>query len=238
MQKNYKCIIIDDEKVDRKIIESHLKRIPNLELVNSFTNSTEAISTLQENNVDLLFLDIEMPGMSGIELIKSLSTIPQVILTSAHTKYSIEAFDFGVTDYLLKPFGFERFLKAISRAIEMIQLRNYGREKVTLADEFVFLKSGREILKFNLQEILYVEALASFTKVYTTHEKYTLISESISELQSKFSNNNFIRIHKSYLVAKNKITGISTKQIILEDVKIPMGLSYRDEVERTLSFAS
>jgi DNA-binding LytR/AlgR family response regulator len=236
MKQIYKCIIIDDEKVDRKILESHLKRIPNLELINSFDSPIDALMVLNEAVVDILFLDVEMPEMTGIEFLKTLKVIPQTILISAHAEYSLSAFDVGVTDYLQKPFGFDRFLKAVSRAIEMIQLRTKYDNKSAINDEFVFLKSGRELLKFNLHEILYVEALASFSKVYTSSEKYVLISESISELQNKFSVNHFMRIHKSYLVAKSKVVGISAKQIILENIKIPLGLSYREEVEKTLSF--
>ena len=237
MQQVYKCIIIEDDKVDRKILESHLKRIPNLELVGSFANPKEALIKFHENTIDILFLDVEMPEMTGIEFLKTLKTIPQTILISAHAQYSLEAFEVGVTDYLQKPFGFDRFLKAVSRALEMVQLRSKTNEKNdSVNQEFVFLKSGRELLKFNLYDIIYVEALASFTKVYTSVEKYTLISESISELQNKFPENYFIRTHKSYLVAKNRVTGISPKQIILENIKIPLGLSYRKGVEETLSF--
>jgi DNA-binding LytR/AlgR family response regulator len=236
MKQIYKCIIIDDEKVDRKILESHLKRIPNLELINSFDNPIDALTVLNEAIIDILFLDVEMPEMTGIEFLKTLKVIPQTILISAHAEYSLSAFEVGVTDYLQKPFSFDRFLKAVSRAIEMVQLRTKNDNKSGINDEFVFLKSGRELLKFNLHEILYVEALASFSKVYTSSEKYVLISESISELQNKFSINHFMRIHKSYLVAKSKVVGISAKQIILENIKIPLGLSYREEVEKTLSF--
>ena len=237
MQQIYKCIIIDDDKVDRKILESHLKRIPNLELINSFSNPMEALPTLHENSVDILFLDVEMPEMTGIEFLKNLKIVPQTILISAHAHYSLEAFEVGVTDYLQKPFGFDRFLKSVSRALEMVQLRSKTNEKHDgVFQEFVFLKSGRELLKFNLHDIIYVEALASFSKVYTSAEKYTLISESISELQNKFSEEHFIRTHKSYLVSKNKVTGISSKQISLDNIKIPLGLSYRKGVEDILSF--
>lgn len=123
--------------------------------------------------------------------------------------------------------------------MEMIQLRNKSEEKPSnLNEEFIFLKSGRELLKFNVREIIYVEALASFTKVFTSTEKYTLISQSISEFQNRFPQDYFIRIHKSYLVSKSKIVGISPKQIILGNNKLPLGLSYRNEVEKTLSFGN
>ena len=237
MQQNYKCVIVDDDKVDRKILESHLKRIPNLALVDSFSNPVKALSLLHEGIIDILFLDVEMPEMTGIEFLKTLKIIPQTILVSAHAEYSLDAFEVGVTDYLQKPYSFDRFLKAVSRAVEMIQLRGKSSEKPsTLNEEFVFLKSGRELLKFNLHEVLYIEALASFSKIYTSTEKYVLISESIAELQNKFPQDYLIRVHKSYLVSKSKVVGISPKQIILENIKIPLGLSYRSEVEKILSF--
>lgn len=237
MQQNYICVIVDDNEVDRKILESHLKRIPNLILINSFSNPIEALSLLHRGIIDILFIDIETPKLAGIEFLKALKIMPQTILTSAHAEYLLDAFEVGVTDYLQKPYSLNRFLKAVSRVVEMVQLRGKLSEKsVTPNGEFVFLKSGRELLKFNLQDIIYVEALASFTKVFTSLEKYILISESISELQHKFPKNYFIRIHKSYLVSKSKVVGISAKQIILENIKIPLGHSYRGNVEKVLSF--
>lgn len=231
MQQIYKCIIIDDDRVDRKISESHIKRIPDLELVNSFSNPLEASDILNEGIVDILFLDIELPEITGIAFLKTLKNIPQTILISAHPEHSLDAFELGVTDYLQKPFGFDRFLKAVGRAMDMIQLRNKNNTIETIQERLIFLKSGRDSLKFNLNEIIYIEALASFSKVFTIHEKYTLVSESITELQNKLPQGEYIRVHKSFLVAKNKVIGISSKQVILENIKIPLGLSYRDEVK-------
>ena len=231
MQQIYKCIIIDDDRVDRKISEIHIKRIPDLELVNSFSNPLEAADILNEGIVDILFLDIELPEITGIAFLKTLKNIPQTILISAHPEHSLDAFELGVTDYLQKPFGFDRFLKAVGRAMDMIQLRNKNNTIETIQERLIFLKSGRDSLKFNLNEIIYIEALASFSKVFTIHEKYTLVSESITELQNKLPQGEYIRVHKSFLVAKNKVIGISSKQVILENIKIPLGLSYRDEVK-------
>ncbi len=195
------------------------------------------MSLLNDGMIDILFLDVEMPEMTGIEFLKTLKVIPQTILITAHTEYALDAFEVGITDYLQKPYGFYRFLKAVNRAIEMLQSRGTSDKKKSPShDEFVYLKSGRELLKFNVEDIIHIEALASFSKVFTSPEKYTLISESISKLQNKLPKDYFIRTHKSYLVSKNKIVGISPKQIILENVKIPLGLSYRNEVEKALSF--
>ena len=235
MKNLYHYIIVEDNLIDVKILESHLSKLTHLKLIKSFINSIEAIPTIHEGLADIIFLDVEMPKMTGIELLNSLEKIPQVILISNHVHYAMEAFEIGVTDYIQKPVSFERLLKSVSRAIEAINLQDKSIKELTLPKEnFIFLKSGRELLKFNLNDIIYVEALASFTKVFTL-EKVTIISESISELHTKLPQNSFLRIHKSYLVPLQKIIGISTKNVILENHKIPLGLSYRESIEKILA---
>lgn len=235
MKNTYNYVIIDDNPVDIKILESNLVKLPHLKLINTFNNPIEAIPTIHEGLIDILFLDVEMPKMTAISLLNSLEKTPQVILISNHSNYSMEAFEIGVTDYIQKPFSFERLLKSVSRAVDAINLQDKNmKELMTSKDNFIFLKSGRELLKFNLNDIIYVEALASFTKVFTA-EKVTVISESISELHTKLPPDLFLRIHKSYLVPLDKIIGISTKNVILENHKIPMGLSYRETIEKILA---
>lgn len=235
MRNTYSYIIVDDNPIDVRILLSHLQKLSHLKLIDTFSSAISAIPKIHEDLVDILFLDVEMPEMSGISLLNSLEKIPQVILISNHTHFSIEAFEIGVTDYIQKPVSFERLLKSVSRAIDLINLQGRAvQELVAPKDNFVFLKSGRELLKFNLNDILYVEALGSFTKVFT-FGKTTVISESISELHTKLPPNSFLRIHKSYLVPLNKIIGISTKSVILENHKVPMGLSYRESIEKILA---
>jgi DNA-binding LytR/AlgR family response regulator len=235
MKNTYSYIIVDDNPIDIKILEGNLSKLPHLKLIQTFNNPIDAIPTIHEGLIDILFLDVEMPEISGINLLNSLEKIPQVILISNHTHYSMEAFEVGVTDYIQKPVSFERVLKSVSRAIDLINLQDKNvKELVAPTDNFIFLKSGRELLKFNLNEIIYIEALASFTKVYTPG-KTTVISESISELHAKLPPDSFLRIHKSYLVPLSKIIGISTKNVILENHKIPMGLSYRESIEKILA---
>lgn len=235
MKNTYNYIIIDDNPIDIKILESNLSKLPHLKLIDTFENPIEAIPTIHEGLIDILFLDVEMPEMTAIGLLNSLEKIPQVILISNHSNYSMEAFEIGVTDYIQKPVSFERLLKSVSRAIDAISLQDKNIKELTAPkDNFIFLKSGRELLKFNLNDIVYVEALASFTKVFTA-ERVTIISESISELHTKLPQDSFLRIHKSYLVPLCKIIGISTKNVILENHKIPMGLSYRESIEKILA---
>lgn len=235
MQVTYKYIVIEDNPIDRKILNECLQKLPHLKLIDTFQNPIDAIQTIHSNTVDIIFMDIEMPEMSGLGLLNSLEKIPIVILISNHIQYAMEAFEMGVTDYIQKPFTFERLLKAISRGIELLNLQNRSIQELTAPkDNFVFLKAGRELLKFNLNDILYIEALASFTKIFT-EDKISVISESISDLHAKLPPNSFLRVHKSYLVPFSKIIGISTKNVILENHKIPLGLSYRERIEKVLA---
>lgn len=232
MKNTYRYIIIDDNPIDIKILRSHLSKLTHLKLIQTFNSSIEAIPTIHEGLADIIFLDIEMPEMTGMGLLNSLEKIPQVIIVSNYAHYSMEALEIGVTDYIQKPISFERILKSVSRAIDTINLKDKSiKELTTPEDNFIFLKSGRELLKFNLNDIIYVEALASFTKVFTS-EKVTIISESISELHAKIPQNSFLRVHKSYLVPLQKIIGISTRNVMIENHKIPLGLSYRASIEK------
>lgn len=227
--KIYKSIIIEDDIVEQKILQSHLKKLNHLEIVGIFANPLETIPTLQTGEIDILISDIELPEITGIELIKALTNPPKIIILTSYPNYAVEAFEYGVTDYLLKPYTFERLLKAVNRAIE----KNDPSFKNKVEEKTIFLKSGRESLKFQIDNILYIEALGSFTKVYT-EDKVSIISESISILQEKLTND-FIRVHKSYLVSKKRIAGISAKNIILNDKKIPLGVSYREVVEKSIN---
>ena len=235
MKTIYNCIIIDDNPIDIKFLESCLSKLPHLKLIATFSNPIDAIPAIHNETIDLLFLDVEMPEISGINLLNSLKKIPQVILISNHAHYSMDAFEVGVTDFVQKPVSFERLLKSVSRAISVINLQDKTvKELVVPKDDFIFLKSGRELLKFNLSEILYAEAMAAFTKIFTA-TKTTVISESISDLHTKLPPDSFLRVHKSYLVPLDKIIGISTKNVILKNYKIPMGHSYRESIENILA---
>ncbi|MES2516682.1 MAG: LytTR family DNA-binding domain-containing protein [Bacteroidota bacterium] len=231
----YNYIVIDNDPIDIEILKGHFKKFPHLKLIGAFSNPIDAIPIIHSSSVDIIVMDIEMSPMSGFELLNSLEKPPQVILTSKNVTYGMQAFEVGVTDYIQKPVVFERLLKAVSRAIELINLEYKSAKEVkSIKENFMFLKVGRELIKFNLNDILYVEALATFTKVFTP-EKITVISETISDLHAKLPTNAFLRVHKSYLVPRSKIIGISTKNVILGNHKIPLGLSYRDCVEKILN---
>jgi DNA-binding LytR/AlgR family response regulator len=226
--KTFRCIIVEDDIVEQKILQTHLKQFPQIEIVKICSNPTDAIPLLKSGVIDLMFLDVELPELSGFELIKTLEILPKIILTTAHQHFALEAFEVGIADYLVKPYTFERLLKAVNRALEVGIPAKDGDENA-----IIFLKSGRELLKFKVKDILHIEAYGSFTKVHTA-EKIFVISEAISTLQERMPCDTFLRVHKSYLVAKDRIMGISAKNILLKDRKIPLGISYRESVEKIL----
>jgi DNA-binding LytR/AlgR family response regulator len=226
--KRYKCIIIEDDIVEQKILELNLKHLVHLELVQIFSKPSDALPLIHSGSIDLMFVDVELPEISGLDLIKALKNPPQAILTTAHPSFAVDAFDIGVVDYLVKPYQFDRLVKAISRAIELVNSNPFKSES-----SYLFLRAGRELLKFYLVDIIYIEAYGSFTKIHTLN-KVVVISESISALQEKMSQDLFIRVHKSYLVSKTRITGISAKFILMDKLKIPLGSFYRENVENAL----
>jgi DNA-binding LytR/AlgR family response regulator len=226
--KRYKCIIIEDDIVEQKILELNLKHLPLIELVEIFSKPSDALPLIHSGTIDIMFVDVELPEINGLDLIKALKNPPQVILTTAHTGFAVDAFEIGVIDYLVKPYQLGRLLKAVSRAIEIVTNTSFTNESSHL-----FLRAGRELLKFYLVDILFIEAYGAFTKVHTLN-KVVVISESISALQEKMSQDFFLRVHKSYLVSKTRITGISAKFILVDKLKIPLGSYYRESVEKAL----
>ncbi len=224
----YKYIVIEDNPVQQKILASFLEKIPDIESKGIFNDAVSAIATLQENQIDFLFIDVQLPEIDGISFVRSLDNPPKVIVISAHNQYAVEAFDIGVTDFILKPLTFERVIKAVNRAISIDKIRS-----IIPIESHIFLKVGRESVKFQLQDIDYFEAYGSFTKVHV-NGKTTTLSESITEIEEKMPDNVFVRVHRSYLVTKSKVKGISSKHITINQTKIPMGPMYREKVEELL----
>ena len=227
-----KCIIIDDEPLALELLEDFISKIPFLELVASCSNGFEATNILQEQKVDLIFTDIEMPDFSGIDFIKSLEVKPMFIFTTAYSHYAVEGFNLNAIDYLVKPIPFHRFLKAATRAQNLLSLK-IEEEKTTLnkeaVQEFIFVKSEYENLKINLADIKYIESLKDYIKIHTHKEKPILTLSSLKNFEEKLGKLNFIRVHKSYIVALKHIYSVQRNRIIIDDNWIPIGLNYRDD---------
>jgi len=224
------CIIIDDDEMSRRVIEEFINRTDFLSLSNSFTNAVEAINfTKQEDAVHLIFLDIEMPEMTGIEFMNSLTHPPQVIIISSKEKYAIQAFDYSVTDYLLKPITYARFFKAASKAYEIF---NKGRSYVDV-DKEIFIKKNSSLVRIKYNDILWVEALENYVVINTTTDKFT-IHFTMKSIENQLPSVKFKRVHRSFIVNVSRITSIEDNSVIIkmnENKKvIPIGKSYREKL--------
>lgn len=224
--KTLQCLIADDEPIARQIIESYIKEIPYLEVSATCKNAFEVMSYLQSNSVDILFLDINMPKLSGISLLKTMQQKPNVIITTAYPEYAVEGFTLSVTDYLLKPFSLERFLQAVGKVVQEkpIQQDTIVVEKEKKAS-VVYVKSDKKIIKLDVGNIYYIEAYGNYIKIYTDHMILTPVT--LSDFLEKLSDD-FVRTHKSFVVNFNKLKMIDGNQIILQnDSKLPISKSYR-----------
>lgn len=227
--KTLQCVIADDEPIARQILENYIDSIPNLVLVSSCKNAFEVITVLQEQTVDILFLDINMPKLSGISLLKTLQQKPNVIITTAYPEYALEGFELDVTDYLLKPFSLERFLQAVSKVSQKLPVQT---ETVIIDKEeaarSIFVKSDKKIIKINFTDIQYIEAFGNYIKIFT--DTMTLTPHTLSDFLVKLPDD-FVRIHKSFVINFNQLKLIDGNQIVLQnDVKLPIGKSYRKAV--------
>lgn len=240
-----KCIIIDDEPLAIDIIESYCQALTKVEVIKTFTNAIEALDFINNNPIDLVFSDIEMPNISGIELIKSLEgKQPHFIFTTAYPEYALEGFDLNAIDYLVKPIPFPRFLKAVNRVKEMIRLSSVNTsfnvssatgESSPHEDEFIFVKSEYENLKIDIKKIKHIQGLKDYLKIHSEDSKPILTLMSFKEMQAKLPENTFVRVHRSFVVNVNKISSIQKNRIIIKDERIPIGESYKSMVYSRLN---
>lgn len=226
--KPLQCVIADDEPIARQILQNYIAEIPYLQLVASCKNAFEVMQILQDNTVDLLFLDINMPKLSGLSLLKTLQTKPNVVITTAYAEYAVEGFELAVTDYLLKPFSLERFLQAV---IKVKQKHNESEPQIVKEKEEIrslFIKSDKKIIKLNFEEINYIEAYGNYIKIYT--DTMILTPQTLSDFFDK-SPDYFVRIHKSFVINFDQLKLIDGNQIVLQNgTKLPIGKSYRKVV--------
>lgn len=226
------AIAIDDEPIALEIVKSHASKVPFLELKATFTNAFKAAEFLQKERVDILFLDIKMPDISGMEFLKSLSNPPMVIFTTAYSEHAVQSFELDAVDYLLKPFSLPRFLKACNKAQELLLLRNkYPDNDSPL---FIFIKSGYEQIRINLSEILYVESAGNYMN-FILREKKIISRLSMQETLDILPKEKFIRIHRSYIVSIAKIEKTDRQQVWINGISIPMGNNYDENLHKALS---
>lgn len=225
-------IAVDDEPLALNLIEDFTKKIPFLNHVKSCKNAFEAIEIIQKEKIDLIFLDINMPDISGVELLKSIDYKPLVIFTTAYSEYAVQGFELSAVDYLIKPFLFERFFKAVNKVYELYNLKkNKGvsvSESNSFVEDYIFVKADYSSVKICLKDILYVEGLKDYVKIYLK-EKKVLTLITMKKIEDKLPTSKFVRVHRSFIVALDKIESIQRNRIIINNIWIPIGNSYKTE---------
>lgn len=224
-----KCIIVEDEVLAQQVIQSHLQKTDQFELVAICNNALEAADALNNQEVDLIFLDIQLPGMTGLNFLRTLEDPPLVVLTTAYTEYALESYEFNVIDYLLKPISFERFSKMVNKIKEGRLFSHEPKEKSNVPTDHIFIKSNSKFFKVNFSEIMYIEGMKDYLKIFTP--EYKLIThQTMSDMERLLPPGKFIRVHKSYIVAIPFIKSIYGNAIEVDKATIPIGGSYKEKV--------
>ena len=232
-----RCIIIDDERLAVDLMENNVSRVPFLQLVGKFSNPYEAVSFMQQNPVDLLFIDIEMPGLTGLEMLSSMKAQLQVVIVSAYQQYALAGFNLDVTDYLLKPVSFERFFKACLKCQQNFNASATGRAPAPELDYF-FVNVDYAQVKINCQEIMYIEAMRDYVKIFFKNEKPVVTRISLKSIEAKLDPGQFLRIHKSFIVNTATILSIRKGVVSLEGYDLPLSENYREAVVRRLRISN
>lgn len=224
-----KCVVVDDEPLAISLLNQYIRQYERLELVQGFTDALESIDYINNNKIDLLFLDILMPDITGIKLLKELINKPVVIFTSAHRDFAVDGYEMGVADYLLKPFDYDRFKKAVDRAAEHIRVKERDNADIVPG---VFVKSEYKLIKINFQDIIYVESMDDYIRIYLHDSKPVITLMRLKAFLEKLPATDFQRVHRRYIVPMNKIKTVETRKLMLTTgVEIPVGDTYQQVVQ-------
>lgn len=237
--KKIKCLIVEDEELARDLLEKFIEKLPHLELVGKCEDPNKAMEIFQTQAIDLLFLDIQMPKLTGIEFLKILPNKPVVIFTTAYAEYALEGYELDITDYLLKPFSFDRFVQGVNKAVELIELKdkalhvgsgNNDPIVTEIKRDYLLVKSEHKIFKIQFSDILYIEGMREYVAFHTLSQGRILSLMSLKKLAEVLPEDQFMRIHKSYIIDIQKVKVLEGNMVHLGDKKIPIGASYREVV--------
>ena len=235
MTTKIRCIIVDDEPVAREILEGHIAKIDAIEVVASCKNALDAFQVISTKQIDLIFLDINMPEISGLSLARSVNKNIKIIFTTAYREYAVEGFDLQAVDYLLKPISLERLLQGVNKYLnESAHIQSpVFHEVEDEKNESFFVRSDRKMVKVNFCEILYIESLADYIKIYL-HDKKVVTRETISSIEAKLPQHDFLRIHRSYIVAKKSIDSFTSEYIEIGKKQLPISRGYKEQVMKQI----
>jgi DNA-binding LytR/AlgR family response regulator len=228
-----RCLIVDDEPPALDVLRSHIANTPMLEVAGECHNAIGAFEFLQHQQVDLIFLDIQMPRLLGTDLVKALADPPKVIFTTAHREYAMDGFDLNAVDFLLKPISFDRFLKAVQKAVHA-DVKPRTEEPVSDSPRFLYFRADRKMVKVLLEDISYVEGLKDYVKIHTGTQQL-ITKQTITAVEEMLPADEFVRVHRSFIVSTNKITSFSPHAVFIGKEEIPIGPLYRNEVQKKLT---
>ncbi len=224
-----KCIIVEDEVLAQNVIQSHLAKAASFELVGICSNAMEAAAMLKDNEIDLIFLDIQLPGTTGLNFLRSLANPPLVVLTTAYAEYALESYEFNVIDYLLKPISFERFSKTVNKIVDGRLFALDTKDDVKVQRDHIFIRSNSKFFKVNFSEIIYIQSMKDYLKIHTA--EYNLVThQTMGDMEKILPPWQFMRVHKSYIISIAHIKSIYGNSIEIEKATIPIGNNYKDAV--------
>lgn len=226
------CIAIDDEPLALRQITSYIEKTPFLDLKESFESPMLAISYLQTQEIDLMFVDINMPDLNGLDFVKSLENPPKIIFTTAYSEYAVEGFRVDAIDYLLKPIDYATFLKASNKATSWFDIHDKKTEQINSNNDFLFIKSEYKIVRIKLEDIKYIEGMREYIRIHLNNEKPIMTLLSMKAMEAQLANKNFMRVHRSYIVNLNKITTIERNRIVFDKVYIPISEQYKEKFQQ------
>ena len=230
-----KCIAIDDEPLALQQIAGYIQKIPYFELIGQYSGAFQALEILENYQVDLMFVDINMPDLNGLELVKSLTQKPLLIFTTAYSEYALEGFKVDALDYLLKPFSFAEFSKAAGKAKTQFELIQNTQEKLDGNNDFLFIKSEYKLVRINLNDILYIEGMKEYVRIHLSGQKPVMTLLSMKSLEQKLPESKFMRVHRSYIVNMDKITTVERFRIVFDNkVFIPVSENYKEKFQAFL----
>jgi DNA-binding LytR/AlgR family response regulator len=229
-----RCIIVDDEPLAIEILESYVAKVEQLQLVSTFRNAVSAFTFLQQHSVDLIFLDIQMPKLSGIDFLKTLKNAPKVIFTTAFRDYALQGFELEIVDYLLKPIPFDRFLKAVAKVLHQPAPTITASKPDVVPDNYVYFKVDKKMIKTKMADVLYIESIKDYVKVKTP-EREIVTQQKISYLEESLPREQFLRIHRSFIVNLEKIDAYSATDVEIGKHSIPIGRNYKNDVMKILA---
>lgn len=227
-----KCIIIDDEQLARNLVESYVEKVPFLDLVGTYKSGIEALKPLEDQTIDLVITDIQMPDLLGTDLIKSLPVKPLIVFTTAYQDYAIEGFELEAIDYLLKPFAFDRFLKSMHKAKEIFDMRN-NQEVQEFKHDYLTVKADHKLYKIHYADIKYIEGMREYVSFHIPTGRITALM-SLKSLEDKLPSHTFIRCHKSFIVNSHMVNALESGNLLIGDKSIPIGQSYKEKVIETI----